>query len=86
MPGNEKTVLATVISINPKGRHGPYAVAIHKQQEGEEAISITFSLDEEVWQEDSLPQDGEMVRLSNLRLMNRGWRAFRAERGIQFPG
>jgi len=64
-----------VEKIIPKGRHGPYAVGRH-----DEKGRITFSLTEEVWTGDSNPEPGEIVYLSDLHEMQKGWRAHRAQR------
>lgn len=69
------TVDALVNEVVYHGRHGPYAVARHK-----EYGSITFALNTEVWPESSYPVLGEIVRLSQFRKMSGGWRAMEARR------
>lgn len=61
---------ATVDKIIAEGKHGPYAVA-----RSEELGSITFSLDPEVWREESWPEPGICVLLSNVFKKLAGWRA-----------
>ncbi len=68
-------IRAVVEKVIPKGRHGPYAVA-----RNEEVGSITFSLASPVWTEGDYPEAGEVVLLSSLREMQKGWRANRAQR------
>ncbi len=68
-------IRAVVEKVIPKGRHGPYAVA---RNDG--VGSITFSLSDPVWTEDDNPESGEVVLLSNLREMQKGWRATKAQR------
>tara|TARA_B100000508_G_scaffold136238_1_gene129004 strand:+ start:145 stop:387 length:243 start_codon:yes stop_codon:yes gene_type:complete len=73
---SETGVFRVVVEkVIPKGRHGPYAVGRHDQ-----VGSITFSLTGEVWAEDNNPEPGEIVYLSELREMQKGWRAYRAQR------
>ena len=61
---------AVVEKIIPNGQHGPYAVA-----RSDELGSITFSLDNSVWQEQGLPESGTYVVLSQMRKVRAGWRA-----------
>lgn len=39
-------------------------------------VTFSFDLDERVWAEDSSPIKGTKVVLSDLRMMDGGWRAF----------
>lgn len=64
-------IRATVRFVDPNGRKGPYARADSEQVEG----GITFSLDENVWQGSTIPQNGAHVILSNLFRTDKGWRA-----------
>ena len=68
MPAKEKRALVT--KIIKDGPHGPYAVASSK-----ELGSVTFSLDDKVWEEDEQPEPGTFVMLSRLIEKNAGWRA-----------
>jgi len=63
-------VQAVVQKIDSDGRHGPYAVAT-----AEGLGSITFSLEGSVWNEEDVPEPGEIVLLSKLRKKRAGWRA-----------
>jgi hypothetical protein len=56
------------------GNHGRFVVTTSDSVVG----SITFSLDEKVWQEASDPEPGEYVVLSDLRRKRAGWRAHSA--------
>lgn len=62
---------ATVQKVLPRGRHGPFAVAFTD----EDGRNITFSLDKPVWQEQTLPDPGTIVMLSQLSKKRAGWRA-----------
>jgi hypothetical protein len=64
--------LARVIDLQD-GKHGPYAVSIlsYKGQE----FSVTFSLNNDVWNQDTLPERGTIVILHNPTLKRAGWRA-----------
>jgi hypothetical protein len=64
-------VIAVVQKIVSTGKHGAFAVATADVLEG----SIAFSLESTVWQEQSYPEAGEMVYLTNLRKKRAGWRA-----------
>lgn len=68
----KREVIATVTSIIPKGRYGPYAVTRSDSREG----SITVSLKENCWEGD-LPVKGDSVILSKLRKRKGGWRALK---------
>jgi hypothetical protein len=85
-------VVAVVQKVDPKGAHGPFALAesISKTLKGE---SITFFLDESVWLENDHPDDGIYVVLSDLRKKRAGWRAYEArfyrpsdEGSVPIPG
>lgn len=65
---------AVVVEVVRDGKHGPYAVAKSQDFDG----SITFSLNDRVWQETDIPEPGMFVVLSRLRLKPRGWRALSA--------
>lgn len=69
MPTDE-TVEAVVEKIIPEGKHGAYAVA-RSQTLG----PITFSLDSNVWGEESWPELGTIVVLTNITKRPAGWRA-----------
>lgn len=64
------TVTAVVEKLVLDGKHGPYAVATAKG-----LGIVTFSLEQSVWQEQSHPESGTLVILSDLRLKRAGWRA-----------
>lgn len=66
-------IVAAVWRVFPKGRHGAYAVAYAQQA----AINgdITFSLESPCWEEDSFPEAGILVVLSDVRRKTKGWRA-----------
>jgi hypothetical protein len=66
------TVTAMVERLVLDGKHGPYAVASAKGIQG----AITFSLEQNVWHEQSYPESGTLVILSDLRLKRAGWRAY----------
>lgn len=66
----KKEYLAVVDKIINNGKHGPYAVARCDQFE-----SITFSLDQKVWQEENWPEPGTCVILSQVIKKRAGWRA-----------
>ena len=67
---NNQGYEAVVEKIIRGGKHGPYAVA-----RTEEIGSITFSLDDNVWQEKDWPEPGMYVMLSQVRKKRAGWRA-----------
>lgn len=66
----EKNYKAVVEKIIQGGKHGPYAVA-----RSDELGSVTFSLDEGVWQENDWPEPGTYVMLWGMRKKRAGWRA-----------
>lgn len=67
----EKDVVQAVVQkVYPDGRHGPYAIATV-----ESLGSITFSLEGSVWDEEDVPEPGEIVMLSKLRKKRAGWKA-----------
>ena len=70
----QNAVRATVQYVDLNGRHGPYATATTKKVKG----TITFSLDDDVWHENTVPQNGMIVVLSDLHKRSRGWRAMSA--------
>ena len=70
-------IRAVVEKVIPEGRHGAYAVA-----RNDEVGKITFSLSIPVWVEGDNPEAGEVVYLSDLREMQKGWRAHKAQRHI----
>lgn len=72
---NEEVVRAVVQRIYLDGKHGPYAVATT-----EELVSITFSLDDSVWEGEDAPELGEVVLLSKLRKKRAGWKAMHGRR------
>ncbi len=67
---NDRGYQAVVEKIIRGGKHGPYAVA-----RTDEIGSITFSLDDNVWQEKDWPEPGMYVMLSQVRKKRAGWRA-----------
>ncbi len=67
---SEKSYQAIVEKIILDGRHGPFAVASSK-----ELGSVTFSLDQSVWEEADQPEPGMFVVLSQIRKKRAGWRA-----------
>ncbi len=62
-------VKATVQSVVLHGRRGPFAIASTKGIRGR----ITFSLDEEVWYSNDIPQTGTLVMLSGFQKKRQGW-------------
>ncbi len=68
----DDTIRAVVQKIYPKGRHGPFAVAI---SEGTTPVNLTFSLGKKVWKERSMPEAGTVVMLSQISMKRNGWRA-----------
>lgn len=66
--------VGVVQSIVPEGKHGPYAAATVDGLEG----SVTFSLNKDVWREESHPTCGTHVVLSGIHWKNNGWRAAEA--------
>lgn len=69
MPTDE-AIEVVVEKIIPKGKHGAYAVA-RSQTLG----TITFSLDSNVWREESWPELGTIVVLTKVSKRFAGWRA-----------
>lgn len=69
MPTDE-TVEAVVEKIIPEGKHGAYAVA-RSQALG----PITFSLASNAWREESWPELGTIVVLTQVTKRFAGWRA-----------
>ena len=67
----ETEIQATVTRVYPRGRNGPYAVAVSKTVRG----SITLSLKPDCWQGSSFPEPGDIVLLSCLRRKQAGLRA-----------
>lgn len=65
-----ESITATVTNVIQNGKHGPYAVV-----QDHEYGSITFSLEDDIWMEDDLPEIGETVHLSKLRHLQSGWRS-----------
>lgn len=65
------TVIAVVERLVLDGKHGPYAVATAKR-----LGTVTFSLLQGVWHEQSHPESGTLVILSDVRLKRAGWRAY----------
>jgi len=65
---------AKVIKIVLDGPHGSYAMAIYRP-----LGTITFSLGNEVWEEETLPDKGVSVKLDNLIEKSAGWRALSAK-------
>ncbi|MEI7719964.1 MAG: hypothetical protein WCI89_02015 [bacterium] len=63
---------AVVQSVVPEGRHGPFAFAT---SEDERALSVSFSLNQEVWKEEHSPERGSFVMLGQLSRKRAGWRA-----------
>jgi len=64
-------VKAIVQKIFSEGKHGPFAVATSETLGG----SITFSLEPTVWTNQSWPEEGTVVHLSQIRQKRAGWRA-----------
>jgi hypothetical protein len=56
------------------GAHGEFVVTTARGIPG----SITFSLSPDVWHEESRPQQGIKVVVSDLRKKRAGWRAYHA--------
>ena len=68
---DNKSYNAIVQRIFPNGKHGPNAVASHK-----DLGDITFSLNQQVWTEKYWPEEGDVVVLSEIRKKRAGWRAY----------
>lgn len=78
---NNKEFCFLVISVDPKGAHGPYAVAVQNIRGSEKDLglgSVTFSLDSNVWEEPTRPSGGTWVVLSQFERKAAGWRANKA--------
>ncbi len=75
---NKNTLIEAIVERIIKGRHGKFAVARAKGF----TDSVTFSLENGVWQEDSDPEPGIYVLLSDIRkkhIKNRDqWQAYNA--------
>ena len=61
---------AFVIKIVPNGKHGAYAVVSIK-----DLGFVTFLLASPVWEEETWPEEGTSVVLSNVTKKRAGWRA-----------
>ncbi len=70
MSSENKNYQGIVEKVILDGKHGPYVVA-----RNEELGSVTFSLDNKVWQEKDQPEPGMWVVLSLIRKKPAGWRA-----------
>lgn len=68
------TIIVLVEKVVSGGNHGPFAVA----KGGSKLGSITFSLNESVWEEEDWPEAGTYVLVSRLRKKRSGWRAMKA--------
>ena len=66
----ENETRTAVVQKVVSGKHGPYVVA-----QSEDLGTITFSLDESVWNEVRLPEKGNFVVLSEITKKRAGWRA-----------
>ncbi len=66
----QESYYAIVDSLDPKGKHGPYAIA-----KSESLGPISFSLKPSVWSENKWPELGTYVVLSGLTRKRAGWRA-----------
>jgi hypothetical protein len=64
---------AVVQKVIAEGRHGPYAKA--KCEDPANLGTITFSLDSSVWQEETWPEEGDYVILTQVKKKRAGWRA-----------
>lgn len=71
---NAENAIQAIVQGVVDGRHGPYAVATSEGIRG----SITFSLEEAVWEEEMRPEKGSVVLLAELQKKRGGWRAMRA--------
>jgi hypothetical protein len=69
-----ESIEAIVQNVVPDGRHGAFAVVTAEGIEG----SITFSLLEAVWKEETWPDQGTYVLLNQLQRKRSGWRAMYA--------
>ncbi|MEX1014633.1 MAG: hypothetical protein WDZ80_05740 [Candidatus Paceibacterota bacterium] len=59
------------VKATSEGEYGMFAIALSDKVKG----SITFSLNNDVWQDNSFPEKGTIVVLSELRKKKAGWRA-----------
>lgn len=67
--------IKAVVQDVQEGRHGPFAIATAEGIDG----SITFSLEQPVWEEHDHPEPGHCVFLTDIRRKEAGWRAHRAK-------
>jgi len=67
-------VIAIVQKVINNGKHGPFVVTKSENFDS----SITFSLEPNVWLEETEPEPGEAVFLYRLRKKRAGWRAKKA--------
>ena len=65
---------ATVVRVVRNGKR-PYVICNSEEIQGE---SVTFGLNEEVWQENKQPAADDEVMLTELVRGKGGWRAMRA--------
>lgn len=66
----EDATRGVIQKVVSSGLHGPYVVT---KVEG--LGSVTFALENGVWDEADTPKPGEIVLLSKLREKRNGWRA-----------
>ena len=67
----ETSYKAVVQKTIGDGKHGPYS----KASSDVLGATITFSLLPNVWNESRLPEEGDIVILSEVRRKRAGWRA-----------
>ena len=67
---DNKSYTAIVQKAFASGPHGPFAKA-----SSEDLGTITFSFGPSVWKESRLPEEGDIVVLSEVRRKRAGWRA-----------
>jgi hypothetical protein len=68
-----QTLKAVIHRVYAGGPHGDYALALPK--DSGPIDKLTFSLNPSVWKENNRPQEGEIVRLSQLVEKRAGWQA-----------
>lgn len=75
MASKSKEEKATVVSVDLHGKSGPFAIA---RLLSSKRLRFSFSLNDDVWQSDSIPQAGSFVMVSDFQKQEGGWRAMSA--------
>ena len=78
-----------VQTVNPEGKHGPYAICTLPDGSKFRGSSLTFLLHPSVWKEDRWPGGGHEVHVTedSLEFKNGGWRAMnvRFAKPVDYP-